>query len=407
MDPEKHRVIGTNHLLAPNLSSAYGIDDIRSLSAVYPDRYIRFVKEFLDEWVIDRYTAYWGPGGGMTRFIDNPILDMANVKYLLMETDIRVIRKWTTIRKILKDRPFTPVLRQITFLIEGIARPVLFQHPPSEISYEVEIKKPSFLRFYLALHPRVWSEEKGDGVLFEVYAQDGKDRVPLFSRWVDPKRNKKDRRWIESKVDLSRFSGKKVKLIFKTSGGKNTPSQYRLVYDKEIKIYENLRAFPRAFVVHQAKFVTGEGAVIKAMKGQDFNPKELVIIEGDVNSPPLSEIRDKLATPPVQRDSSAEIINYEETSVQIRAKLKRPGFLILSDTYYPGWKAFVGDKEVPIYRANYIFRGVFLGPGQHIVRFIYRPLSFKVGLLITCLTLIAGSIIYAFWGLRKGTMFFF
>ena len=51
------------------------------------------------------------------------------------------------------------------------------------------------------------------------------------------------------------------------------------------------------------------------------------------------------------------------------------------------------DKENKIYRADYILRAVYLNPGRHKVEFIYDPLSFKIGLFITCLTLIILTII--------------
>ncbi|MCK4649150.1 YfhO family protein, partial [bacterium] len=54
--------------------------------------------------------------------------------------------------------------------------------------------------------------------------------------------------------------------------------------------------------------------------------------------------------------------------------------------YYPGWKAYVDGKEEKIYQANYILRAVYLGPGKHDIRFIYDPLSFKVGTYISLIT---------------------
>jgi hypothetical protein len=60
----------------------------------------------------------------------------------------------------------------------------------------------------------------------------------------------------------------------------------------------------------------------------------------------------------------------------------------LSDTYYPGWKAFVDGKRTKIYRANYTFRALPLSAGTHRVEFVYDPLSFKLGALFTILGII-------------------
>jgi uncharacterized membrane protein YfhO len=55
--------------------------------------------------------------------------------------------------------------------------------------------------------------------------------------------------------------------------------------------------------------------------------------------------------------------------------------LFLSDTYYPGWKAYVDGKETKIYRADYTFRAIYVLGGSHKVEFIYSPLSFKMGVI--------------------------
>jgi uncharacterized membrane protein YfhO len=72
-----------------------------------------------------------------------------------------------------------------------------------------------------------------------------------------------------------------------------------------------------------------------------------------------------------------------------------PGYLVLSEVYYPGWRAYVGGREEVIQRADYTFRAIHLDPGSHRVRILFAPLTWKVGLgisLATWLGLIA-------WGL--------
>ena len=65
----------------------------------------------------------------------------------------------------------------------------------------------------------------------------------------------------------------------------------------------------------------------------------------------------------------------------------------MGDSYYPGWKAYVDGEEKEILRANYLFRSVLIEPGEHTLRFEYDPLSFKLGLTITLLTILV-SLIY-------------
>jgi len=87
-------------------------------------------------------------------------------------------------------------------------------------------------------------------------------------------------------------------------------------------------------------------------------------------------------------DSSASIISYEPQKIEIKAKTNTPQMLFLSDNYYPGWKAYVDNKKTKIYRANYTFRSIYLPKGNHKVTFIYQPMSFKIGLAISVLSVI-------------------
>jgi uncharacterized membrane protein YfhO len=59
---------------------------------------------------------------------------------------------------------------------------------------------------------------------------------------------------------------------------------------------------------------------------------------------------------------------------------------VLTDLFYPGWKAFSGGRELPIYRANALFRAVFLPAGTHEVEFHYRPASFAIGVSVSVAT---------------------
>ena len=77
------------------------------------------------------------------------------------------------------------------------------------------------------------------------------------------------------------------------------------------------------------------------------------------------------------------ILKYKPNYVEIEAEMSVPGFLVLGDTYYPGWKVYVDGKQDKIYRADYILRAVYLMPGKHIVKFTYEPFSFKIGVIIT------------------------
>jgi uncharacterized membrane protein YfhO len=82
--------------------------------------------------------------------------------------------------------------------------------------------------------------------------------------------------------------------------------------------------------------------------------------------------------------------------LDVQADSKAPGLLIVTDQYYPGWQAFVDGKPVPIFAVDGIFRGIFLDRGSHIVKFIYRPLSFAVGGIVSAISLLTTMISLVF-----------
>ena len=77
----------------------------------------------------------------------------------------------------------------------------------------------------------------------------------------------------------------------------------------------------------------------------------------------------------------------------VRAELPRPGFLVLLDNFYPGWRAFVAGREVTIQRANYTFRGVALPAGEATVEFVYQSTTFRAGLLVAFIALVGLSLV--------------
>jgi len=82
---------------------------------------------------------------------------------------------------------------------------------------------------------------------------------------------------------------------------------------------------------------------------------------------------------------TATLVSYNANKMIIECEAKTDAFLYVSDTWYPGWKAYIDGKQAKIYRANLAFRAVEVPAGKHVVIFKYVPLSFYIGL---CFTLI-------------------
>ncbi|MBN1383693.1 MAG: YfhO family protein [Elusimicrobia bacterium] len=164
------------------------------------------------------------------------------------------------------------------------------------------------------------------------------------------------------------------------------------ILPNKIGLYRNDKCLPRTFIVHHAKFVLEKEKVLEIVTDKNFDTRNMMILEEGVEFNPI-----------LINNSKAIITKLENTEVSIEAKLIDDGILFLSDTYYPGWKVFVDNKEEKIYRANYLFRAVPLKKGSHVVKFIFEPLSYKIGKYISIITflLVVLSIIGIYLKLPK------
>jgi uncharacterized membrane protein YfhO len=86
---------------------------------------------------------------------------------------------------------------------------------------------------------------------------------------------------------------------------------------------------------------------------------------------------------------SAQFLDDGINNVAVQARVDREGYLVLADTWFPGWHVDVDGKPAQLLRANFAFRAVKLPPGEHTVRFSYRPLSFFLGAALTFIGLLA------------------
>ena len=103
-----------------------------------------------------------------------------------------------------------------------------------------------------------------------------------------------------------------------------------------------------------------------------------------------NEAVDPCSQPPA---GSIEIIRDTANTVSAIAESPTGGWLILADTFYPGWGAYANGEPLTIHLADGIFRAVHVDAGRHELRFVYRPASFYAGLAISvaswfCLSLL-------------------
>ncbi len=88
-------------------------------------------------------------------------------------------------------------------------------------------------------------------------------------------------------------------------------------------------------------------------------------------------------------------VDETPNSINLEVQAEQPGWLVLADIWYPGWKATIDGVETPVLRANYLFQGGPDAGWDHRVDFSYRPLWFYLGLSVTVLSGIGLGVIYA------------
>jgi hypothetical protein len=133
----------------------------------------------------------------------------------------------------------------------------------------------------------------------------------------------------------------------------------------------NNTSLPRAYIVNSYT-VKRDEEILKTLFDTNFQPENQVVIEKDINLPDKKLI-----------DSKAKIITDMGGIISINTQTQSDSILVLTDNYYPGWKASVDGKDTEIYRANYTFRAIKLPAGKHNVKFIFDPISFRLGLIIS------------------------
>jgi len=158
--------------------------------------------------------------------------------------------------------------------------------------------------------------------------------------------------------------------------------------DPELNVYLNHNALSRAFTVHQATIVPDQETAFQVIHQEDFDPSQHVVVEGGRELSISGSI-------PSEDTGAVQIIRYTPNFIELGVDLAQEGYLVLSEVYYPGWKAYVDGRAEPVLRANYAFRAVYLKPGYHEVRLVFEPLSWKVGLGISVATWVG----LAAWGL--------
>jgi len=155
----------------------------------------------------------------------------------------------------------------------------------------------------------------------------------------------------------------------------------------DFAVHELEGAWPRAYWVPGAFAAADEKEAIRLLKTKDLTRNVILTTSEDIEDPGSSAYSLK----------PAKILSYQPDEVLIYVNAESPGWLVLSDRYYPGWEAEADGDMVKIYQANVLVRAIRLDAGKYEVIFRYRPPTVLLGAAIT----LCGIVFIMVWIVRE------
>ena len=398
---DQGRVFATDAKLFPNTAGAFGLQDVRSLDALYPERYFTYIRTFIQPEVKSRFVG--GPFGQdeeqrPAAIFRNPMFDLTGVRYVVTagaDPGNPVINDFFA------THAATATVRQSWFDIAGDGRSVLFVHSGvrAELRMPPDAKR---LSFSFALHSDAFRDPIADGVDAHVVPAGRPVTDALWSTSIVPGRDAPT--WRDTSVAIPMGTAA-VELVVTPRGNASTdwsgfadlriegsdgrpsskPQYRRVVSGDGAVVYENTSRLPRAFVVHEVLSARNQAEAIGRFEGlgqrmaeggrvivDRFDPRRQAVVEGTLQTP----------VTPCPGQSPVRITDHEADRVVVELENRCPGVLVLTDTYMSSWTAQVNDRRAKIHPANIAFRGVEVPAGRVRVVFTYRPRSFAAGVLI-------------------------
>jgi len=365
-DPEPHRIVTLSYspALAANTGLVFGLSDAAGYDNTAPRRYVAFMT-----------AANGGPVMVMDRhiFVDDyrsPLLDLLNVKYVVTGAEL-----WAPADVAGTTQPVSGT----AVVLEGdehYEQSLVVEKPGlHRIDVWLAEGEPASGALFLRLYTGPEGQQVAHATVDLLPAEDGGPVSFYFSPMPD-RLGRQFRFSVEAATPGTRAS-----LQASSTEGLRFAC-YHTPYDglvfaspaEDTRIYLNDGYFPRAFIAHHAEVVPDGDAALARLADPTFDRRNVVVLEETPSSEEVLPGTGYL----VERET-VEITDYRLNSVTLRAHSEDPGYLVLADAYYPGWQATVDGKKTQVYQADFILRAVYLSPGDHQVRFFFRPPSFIVG----------------------------
>ena len=408
---ENHRMFSFGYSMQPNYPSAYGINSIGVISPFTIDSFANFVQNFLDKDAdngrlgFPPWTFSYGPMESIEKFYDNKkYFDFLGVKYIITDGynfdsitvgipgNTREISKIQDMESSISQSFVSPV-NTITSLGVSMSAFQLEENDTiilslDSVPYDKKYHRESVLTQIINqkynqfnLEPQIENVLNKELILSLQYPQVNNDKFAVVHTIAkdqigfDYVENELQGTFYENNIPIDT-----KQMVFSILSDSN---EHNIVYQfEDIYIHENYDVYPRAFLVNNFKTVEKDTAQEYLLKNPDFNLRQNVILEEKLSNESINKL--KLSND--NEINNANIISYETNNVLIETSNFDASILILTDVYYPGWKAFIDGTQTKIYRADGLVKAIFVPEGEHTIEFVYLPESYNTGITISLIT---------------------
>lgn len=149
-------------------------------------------------------------------------------------------------------------------------------------------------------------------------------------------------------------------------------SNFNVAFEgRKYQVLENKEFLPRFSLIYDYTVVDSFPEALSKILSPEFEPGNFVFLEKE---PKVSLEEDK---------GEVNILKSIANEKMLNVKTSKPAFLIVRENYHSDWKCYVDGRKEELYKANYIFYGVFVPEGEHKVRFVYKSKIFNIASLLS------------------------
>lgn len=406
-----------SNLFLPNTNLFYGVEDFRCFSPLLPSRYKKFLLA----------------SGGRPHnlyFFDLPdrcsrLLDLASVKYVMSRSAVQAEGVEGVAKKVaLKEsevRRFIPGLRLLDSRFS-------FDQINSQVDAELNWRIHDVCAYHFALQYCVFDKNSREiwssceSMLFPAEGPQHTSKkyqsfpVPRSAQFPVKIGLRIKDTWISQIVkpdkDVPHISDAFVLSTVSAPADESqdcsVPSRekasseatesaagefrhYRLVaeFPKEgCRIYRNDCALPQAYLidnVHHYRSSENE-LILKRISSESFDGKTELLVEDAKDDGSKPQATAETTSPLFQ---PVPITRHDCNTIVAECNANRDSWLVLTDSYYPGWHCYVDGQETRIYPANYLFRAAKIIKGHHLIKFSFWPASYAISLTVSITMLFA------------------